>query len=170
MEIKSAKDGDATSWNTRPGFSRPLAGGRRGNFKYFWLEFDSFNFIERNLILGAIIELRGSWRLVRGDLLSVFEGATVLQISGNPGRSECMAAGGVGQGGSFGPPLDHIKHITAYHRVAGELAALFEGPEERPFLVVADAGGRDPSVQIFIEAVMAGHLMPFAAFLVESQP
>jgi hypothetical protein len=28
-----------------------------------------------------------------GDLLSVFEGAAVLQVSGNPGRSECMAAG-----------------------------------------------------------------------------
>src|SRR5713101_9727990 len=107
---------------------------------------------------------------MRGDLLSVFEGATVLQICGNPGRSECMATGGVGKGGCFGPPLDHVQHVAADHRIAGELVALFEAPEEWSLLIAADAGGGDPGVQIFVEAVMAGHLVPLAAFFVESQP
>jgi len=99
------------------------------SLKELLLKFNSFDFIERNLILGPIIEFRGAGRLVRGDLLSMFEGATVLQISGNPGRSECMAAGGIGKGGCFGPPLYHVKHVTADHRIAGELVALFEAPE-----------------------------------------
>ena len=63
---------------------------------------------------------------MRGDLLSVFERATVLQIGGNPGRSERMAAGGVGQRGCFGPSLDHIEHVAAYHGIAGQIVALFE--------------------------------------------
>jgi len=52
---------------TPDGFSRPLSGGRRGNFKYFWLEFNSFDFVERDLVLGPIIEFRGTRRLMRGD-------------------------------------------------------------------------------------------------------
>jgi hypothetical protein len=39
-----------------------------------------------------------------------------------------MATGGVGEAGSFGPPLDHVKHVTANHRIARELVAPFEGP------------------------------------------
>jgi hypothetical protein len=34
-----------------------------------------------------------------------------------------------GKGGSFGPPLDHVEHGTADHRIAGELVTLFETPE-----------------------------------------
>jgi hypothetical protein len=37
-------------------------------------------------------------------------------------------------------------------------------------LIVADTGSCDPSVKIFVQAVMAGHLMPFAAFLMEPEP
>jgi len=47
MEIKSAEDRTTTGWNTPTGFSRPLSGGRRGNFKYFCLDFDPFHFVER---------------------------------------------------------------------------------------------------------------------------
>ena len=68
-------------------------------------------------------------RLMRGELLSVFEGGTVLQVSGNPGRSECMAAGGLGKSGCFGPSLNHIEYVAADYRIAGELVALFEAPK-----------------------------------------
>jgi hypothetical protein len=36
-----------------------------------YFEFDSFDFVERNLIFCAIIELRGARRLMRGNLLRV---------------------------------------------------------------------------------------------------
>ena len=38
------------------------------------LKFDSLNFVERNLIRSAVIELRSTGRLVRGDLLRVLQG------------------------------------------------------------------------------------------------
>ena len=66
---------------------------------------------------------------MRRNLLGVLQRATVLQISRNPGRAKSVAAGGVGKGGCFGPPLYHVKHVTPYHRIAGELVALFETPK-----------------------------------------
>ncbi len=56
---------------------------------------------------------------MRRDLLGVLERAAVLQIGGNPGRPKSMATGGVGQGGALGPPLDHVKHVTASDRIGG---------------------------------------------------
>src|SRR6201984_2750491 len=40
-----------------------------------------------------------------------------------------MATGGVREAGSFSPALDHIKHVTAYHCIVGQLVASFKGPE-----------------------------------------
>jgi hypothetical protein len=42
-----------------------------------------------------------------------------------------------------------IEHVTADHRIAGELVALFEAPKQRTLLIVADARGGDPGVEIF---------------------
>jgi hypothetical protein len=35
-----------------------------------------------------------------------------------------MAPGGIGEGGSLGPPLYHVKHVAAYHRFGSELVTL----------------------------------------------
>src|SRR5215469_11898207 len=86
----------------------------------------------------TFIELSSSGRLMRGDLLRMLYGAAVLKISRDPSRAKSMTAGGVGEAGSFGPALDHVKHVTAYHRIAGELVAPFKRPEQRPLLIVAD--------------------------------
>jgi hypothetical protein len=56
-----------------------------------------------------------------------------------------MTTGRVGEAGSFGPALDHVKHIAADHRIARELVAPLKGPEQRPLLIAADAGGGDPA-------------------------
>ena len=50
------------------------------------------------------------------------------------------------------------------------LSPFFEAPKQRPLLIVADTGRRYPGVEILVEAVMAGYLMPFAAFFVEPKP
>jgi mobilization protein NikA len=71
------------------------------------LKFDSLDFIKRNLILGAIIELRSAGRLMRGNLLRMLQGATVLYVCCNAGRAKSMAAGGAwkdgGQRPRYGP-------------------------------------------------------------------
>ena len=66
---------------------------------------------------------------MRCYLLGVFERATVLQVGCNAGRPKSMTAGRVGEAGSFGPALDHVKDITAYHCIVGQLVASFKGPE-----------------------------------------
>jgi hypothetical protein len=53
--------------------------------------------------------------------------------------------------------------------MVGRLVAPFKGPGKRPLLIAANAGGGDPGVKVFVQTVMAGYLMPFAAFLVEPQ-
>jgi hypothetical protein len=67
-------------------------------------------------------------------LLRVLERAAVLKISRNAGRAKSMAAGGVGEAGSFGPALDHVKDVTAYHCIVGQLVALLKVRNSGPFL------------------------------------
>ena len=55
--------------------------------------------VQRNLIPGPIIQFGGTWRLVRGDLLRMLQGAAVLEIGSNTGRAKSMATGGVGEPG-----------------------------------------------------------------------
>jgi hypothetical protein len=62
-----------------------------------WLNSDPFNFIERNFIGGAVIELCGPRTLMRGDRLRVLERAAVEQVGSNSGRTEGMAVGGGAQ-------------------------------------------------------------------------
>ena len=59
------------------------------------------------------------------DLLSVLQRAAVLKVCRNTGCAKSVTARGVGKGGSLGPPLDHVEHVAADHRIAGELVALF---------------------------------------------
>jgi hypothetical protein len=60
-----------------------------------YLRINSLDLVEGNLILGAIIEFRGTRRLMRRDLLRVLQRAAVLQIGSNSGCSKSMTAGGV---------------------------------------------------------------------------
>jgi hypothetical protein len=84
------------------------------------------NLIERNLVLGTIVKLSRPRRLVRCDLLSVFERAAVLEIGPDSGCPKSMAASGVGEAGGLGPPLDPIEFVTSGQGIGSELVALFE--------------------------------------------
>src|SRR5262249_25000162 len=66
-----------------------------------------FDFVEVHLVSRSIVKLRGSRRLMGGDLLGVFERASVQQIGGDAGRSECMTADRRGESSEGGPPFDH---------------------------------------------------------------
>jgi hypothetical protein len=62
------------------------------------LNFDPFDFLERQFLTGAIIEFGRAWRFVVSNSLSVLQRSAVLQVRGNPGGPKRMAAGGVGEG------------------------------------------------------------------------
>lgn len=52
---------------------------------------NSLNFIDRNLIRSSIVQFSRSGTFVGRFSLGVFDRATILQISGDAGRSKCMA-------------------------------------------------------------------------------
>src|SRR5713101_1759762 len=134
------------------------------------LDFDSFHFVEREFLSGAIVKLRRPGRFVISEGLGMFEHATVLQVGGDTGRAEGMATGRVGQGGGVRPPLDHVQHVESGHRLLAEPVALADAAKQRPLLVATDHGCREPGVQIFREGWMAGNFVSLAAFLVQPKP
>jgi hypothetical protein len=67
---------------------------RRGG-RAVTLDPDPFHLVERDLVLGAIVQLRGSGRLVRSDLLRMLKRPAILHVGRNAGRAKCVTAGGV---------------------------------------------------------------------------
>src|SRR5271157_1455474 len=55
------------------------------------LDHDPLDFIERNLVAGAVVELSRLRGFVSGDLLGMLDGAAVLQIGSDAGGPEGMA-------------------------------------------------------------------------------
>src|SRR5919109_1598664 len=78
--------------------------------------------VEGDGIAGAVVELGGARRLVRGDRLGVLNGAPVLEVGGDAGRPEPMAADARRQVRPPPPPLDHADDVVAVPRPLGELA------------------------------------------------
>src|SRR5260370_17954757 len=70
------------------------------------LDFDPFDLVEREFLPRSVVKLGRPGRFVIGDGLGVLKCAAVLEVSGDPGSSERVTAGGIGQGGRLGPPLD----------------------------------------------------------------
>jgi hypothetical protein len=116
------------------------------------LDRDSLDFVERNLILSAVIELGCPRRFVVSDLLSNFEFAAVLQIRRDPGRAEGMIANPRFDAGRFRAPADDAVSVLLEEGIAGQLASLAAGAaEEIAVDVIGDAGGFDILVQTLIE-------------------
>jgi hypothetical protein len=61
------------------------------------LDHDPLDFIERNLVAGAVVELSRLRGFVSGDLLGMLDGAAVLQIGSDAGGPEGMATDHFGQ-------------------------------------------------------------------------
>jgi hypothetical protein len=57
-----------------------------------YLNRNALDLIERDLIAGAVVELGGARAFMRGHSLGVFERAAGLEIGGDAGRAEHMAA------------------------------------------------------------------------------
>lgn len=76
---------------------------------------DAFHFIERDFVIGTVVELCRARRFMGGDSLSLFYGSAVLQVGGDPGCPKCMAADFVGEACPDGSPLDHPKRVIPGH-------------------------------------------------------
>ena len=81
-----------------------------------------------------------------------------------------MTTGRIGQGGSPGAALYHVENIAPRHGIGGELVALAKAAKQRAFLVIADTGRADPGIQVFVQRVMAGHLVALATLFMKPEP
>jgi hypothetical protein len=100
---------------------------------------------------------------VVGDLLGVFDGAAVFQVSGDAGGPEGVVANVFGQADRLGPSFYHPQGVVAIHRPGGQLAVRVEGAEERGFLlagVAGDAGGGEISIDVGSGVVVGWQLVP----------
>jgi hypothetical protein len=83
-----------------------------------------FDLIERNLILAAVVKLRGARAFVFGDVLRDFELTAVLQIRGDAGRAESVVPDPRLDSADGLPALDHAMGVLLPHRIAGECSGL----------------------------------------------
>ena len=57
------------------------------------LDHNLLDLVERDLVVGAVVELGRARAGVGGHLLGFFQGALALQVAGNPRRPEAVATG-----------------------------------------------------------------------------
>ena len=132
---------------------------------------DPLDFIQSNLVLPTVVELRRARRLVVGDVLRGFERALVLQVGGNTGRPERMVSDPGLDAGAARPPLDHAVGVLLPQGLAGERARLAHRRlEQRRARISRDAGGGDVFVEVLLQTVVTRNLMLLAAFLVQAHP
>ena len=126
---------------------------------------DPLDLIERDLIAGAIIELRRARAGMVGHRLGVFERAAVGEKIREPGRAKGMAAHVGVDAGFLGAAADHAPDIDAVHRQRRQSAAMpIGGAEEGSPLRPEQFGRVHISVEIGFQIVMRRHLMDLAAF------
>jgi hypothetical protein len=81
---------------------------------------DSYHLIEGNLITGAIVKLGGARAFIRRHGLGVFERTAGLEIGGDAGRAEDVAAKLAFQAGFGRAAADHLVGVDAVHRPVGQ--------------------------------------------------
>src|SRR3954454_22832198 len=92
----------------KPGCSRPSGDGGRPTWEPA-LNHNPLDFVEGNLVAGAVIELGGLGRLVGGNLLGLLDGAAGFEVGGDAGGPERVAANPRREPGGGGPPLNHVQ-------------------------------------------------------------
>ena len=85
------RDGSADAFDRRLGV-QPAVGMKTENFWTRSLNSNLLDFIERDLVVGAVVELGGTQALVGGHGLSVFERAAIVEIGGDPHCAKGMIA------------------------------------------------------------------------------
>ena len=119
------------------------------------LDRDPLDFIERDLVAGAIVKLGGARAFMRGHGLRFFQRAAADEIGGDPRRTKCMAPNLYSRTDCRSAALDHGPGISAVHGVFAEASRSGEGgPEQRAFLHFPDARRFDIRIEIGFEIMV----------------
>lgn len=106
-----------------------------------------------------------------GDRRGVLDGASVFQISGDARSPEAVAAD-VREPRFLSPFLHHTDGGEAGHGFPRQLVRVFgvlASPEERPFPIIANAGGLEVFIQVSLGGVVSRDAVEFPALFVESE-
>src|ERR1700730_17331588 len=104
------------------------------------LDADPLDLIEAPRVAAAIVELRRAGRGMVRHRRSLFEGAAVLEIGGDPGRPEAVIAELGFNPSRRRAPTDHRIGVRLRQHGARELAgASADRAEQRPLGIVAQA-------------------------------
>jgi hypothetical protein len=135
------------------------------------LNLDPLDLIERDRIASAVIELGRIRAFVGRHGLDVFEGATGVEVDGDPGRPERMAVDPHLEAHRGHVALDHTVGVDVVHGAFGERAGTAHGgAEEGALAAVPYLGGIEIGIQIRFERVMRRHLVALAAFYMQPDP
>jgi len=135
-----------------------------------WLNQDPLDFVKRDLIAGAVVELGSPPRFVGRDRLGIFDRASVLQVGCDPRGSKSVAANSLRKACLPSPSLHHAKGVAPRHATRGNVPVPIDRAEEGRLLVFCDASGLDIAIQIRLGVVAGRDDVLFAAFLVEPKP
>ena len=125
------------------------------------------DFIERDFVIAAIVELGCPRRFVVSDLLRYFQLAAVLQIGRDAGRAEAMIANPRFDTGRFRAPADDAVRVLLEEGIGCKLTSLAAGgPEEIAFNVIANASRFNIVVQILLQTMMTRDVVLLTAFFV----
>ena len=114
----------------------------------FELNPDPLDFIEVDLVAGAVIELGCLGAFVVGDPLGVLDGAAFFEVGGDAGGPEGMAADGFGQADGVGTAFNHIECVAGIERSAGQRPVPVNRAEEGAFLLDGDACGGEIGIDV----------------------
>ena len=104
---------DCVAVNSLKLHDRPACKLRRACFS----NCNPLDLVERDLVAGAVVELGRARRLVRRDLLRVLQRAAVLEVGGDAGGAEGVAADRGLDAGGLCPPADHSPRVRLSERV-----------------------------------------------------
>ena len=132
---------------------------------------DPLDLVKADVISPTVIELRCPRAGVVRHGGGVLERASILQVGGNSCCPEAVIADPRADASGDRPPLYHDVGIGLGQGGAAELpSASANRPEEPSFRIRANPGPIEISVEVDLERVVTGHLVPLAAFLPQAHP
>src|SRR5713101_1477359 len=105
-----------------------------------------------------------------GNFLCVFQRAAVSKVCRDARGTKRMTTNRRGESGVAGASLDHRERLATFHAILSQVTIPVERAEQGSSLAPDNSGCVQIAVHILLGRVMCRHVMPFAAFFVQTKP
>ena len=132
---------------------------------------DPLDLVQRHVLSPPVIELRGARARMVRHRRGALQRPAGFEVRGDAGRPERVIAGLGGDPGRSGSTDDHPVRLALHQGIARQppRSSLYR-TEQRPLRLVREPAAVDVGVQVLLKIVVARHLVPLAALLVEPHP